>query len=111
MVGTVQFVSFKDVKQYFALRSELAPVPVPAADLWEKLDEERRKKCWQHSNSGRVLVPSAPESFKLAFSSPARRSKQYPVKRVERIQAFVVQTRAPKTRSSRPAPLSWKELL
>lgn len=111
MIGKTYFESLKDVERHFASRDELASIPVPPADLWDRLDSARGNAQRRDSALAWVLPPCPPQSLEISHDTPARRYKFYALNPVERLQAAFPARRRSKARHSRPAPMSWKDLL
>jgi len=105
------FESLEDVERYFASRGDLALTPIPPAELWERLDQQRRESQ-KTSTPLRIPAPPAPRSLAINFSPPVRRRKSYVLKPVKRVRTTVtVKRRTRKTHYSLKAPMSWKDLL
>lgn len=112
MIESAPFESLEDVKSYFASRSDLAPIPTPPADLWERLEHQTREPQ-KRPTSSPLPVPPAPQSLAIHFYPPARQRKSYALRPVKRIRATATPRRGvPRRRYPRPiTPMSWKELL
>lgn len=103
------FESPEDVERYFASRSDLTPILIPPADLWERLDQENRKKQQKHSRSTRFPAPSVPQAVEINFYPPTGRRKLYALKLINRVRTpATAKSRTRKARYSHTAPISWK---
>jgi hypothetical protein len=77
-----QFECDSDVEQHFAAMAELSGQPVPPADLWERMEKDRRA-----AQSKRAIprVASAPEVFRYEPTNVLRRRPVYPVSEIREV--------------------------
>lgn len=110
--GRMQFECLEDLERYFASRGELAMVPAPPGDLWERLDQERRNAHRRSFPVPRGPLPCPPNSVKIEFCPPSRRHKHYVLTSIEQFHTRLPARRNPVKRgSSSPSPMHWEELL
>ena len=85
-----QFECDADVEQHFAAMAELSRQPVPPADLWERMEKDRRI-----AQSKRAIPPvaSAPEEFRYEPTSVSRQQPAYAMNEIREVTIAPVNNR------------------